>query len=450
MSKLNKNQPSRHSVDELFKKWLRHHQVTPDLRIWQHIEKQLDAEREKTKYDHWYYIILAILIPITVATILLEYDFTHIADRLHRGLNTRLDWLYADEPELYTSRLKTPSITDGTIYVLNTQHAVNPDLISQSDATLHHPANTSLPESSVDNQLTLSTLPIKANYPLMPMLPKINETEPGEGGSSTEESGVSAIQVERISGDGITLDTELLTEDALIKPITINNTLYFFEEKLNAIKGVYLGGGARLNNNWFLIKRTAVSKFADQDMEYHFEYDVAYLLSGGYNFSRKWGMETELTLARQRQTFIDKSNRKIMLEGNINLTYLQFPLLVKYKWSKVSGLTQQPVVMNFMLGPAYTRLLQANYTVNHESFDRKQVNFARNELGMMMGMEYELYLNRHFFIALGARAGISTDIRSFPYVHADRINTLNAFVGLDASLNLHLRGRKKAPTIHSE
>jgi hypothetical protein len=257
----------------------------------------------------------------------------------------------------------------------------------------------------------------------------------------TEENNNIATQP-ITAAKGIALQNDIHEDDRLFRILTSNNAAHALTEKINHIKGFYIGAGSRINNSWFLLRKNELSRFADEDMQYTSDYNLAYSISSGYNVSKNFGVEAEVTLVRQQQSYLDRSNRKITVEGNMSLTYLQIPLMAKYKWARLSAVTQQPIVFNIMAGPVYSRLLHLEYTVINEKFDHKEVSFAQNELGIMLGLEYDIYISRNAYFSIGTRAGASTDIRSFPYIAPNQVKTLNLFIGVDASFNFHLKNGK--------
>jgi hypothetical protein len=199
-----------------------------------------------------------------------------------------------------------------------------------------------------------------------------------------------------------------------------------------------------MNNSWFLIKESALTGFINNDVQYNFNYGITYALSFGYNFSKNAGIEIESAFSRQGQSYVDNSSRKVPIEGDINLSYFQVPVLIKYKWSRVAAITQNPASFNILIGPIYSRLIQSDYTVNNDLFAKTDKTIIpKNELGLAFGLEYDIYMTNNTYLTLGARTSVSTDVKSFPYFGPNNLKTLNVLLGVNASLNFQIRPKLK-------
>jgi hypothetical protein len=442
MRKVNKTDRTQNKLDQLFQDKLRDNQATPPDFMWDNIEGELNAEREKSKFDHWYYIILALLIPFTIANVLIKYNISGIAGNTYQQLTDRFAWLTVNEEGNNSS------------YYLNNYKAV----VWQPVTVNQQPEN---PLSTHSNsQVTISNPPKKSKrFPSHPALSELSSSNYNNktlssaqiaslsfAGDAMPFDAISNITADGIEHIAIDRKKESLNEQGLILPNNSANTDHIIKRKLNNVKGFFIGADVRISNSRFLIKKNVLAGFIDEDVQYNLNFGIAYSLSLGYNFSSKFGIETEASIVRQGQQYVDNTSRKLPIEGDINLTYFQIPVLAKIKWTRVSGVTQNPVSFNMVMGPVYSRLVKADYLINKEDFPDKNKVIPLNELGLAFGLEYDIYMTNNSYLTLGVRTSVSTDVKSFPFIGPNNLKTLNMLIGLNASYNLQLRPKVKAPS----
>jgi len=441
MRKVNKTDRTQNKLDQLFQDKLRDNQATPPEFMWDNIEGELNAEREKSKFDHWYYIILALLIPFTIANVIVKYNISGISGNSYQELTNRFAWLTVNEEEHNGS------------YNVNNYKSVVWQPVNVNQKPENH-----LPENS-NSQVAISTPPKKSKkspaYPALSELSTANYNNkillPAQFAASSFSSDAMPYDaISNITADGIThtpinIEKETLTEQELLLHNNPANADHIIKRKLNNVKGFYLGADVRISNSRFLIKKNVLAGFMDEDVKYNLNFGISYSLSLGYNFSPKFGLETEPSIVRQGQQYVDNTSRKLPIEGDINLTYFQIPVLAKIKWTSVSGITQNPVSFNIVMGPVYSRLVKADYLINQADFPDKNKVIPLNELGLAFGLEYDVFMTNNSYLTLGVRTSVSSDVKSFPFVGPNNLKTLNMLIGLNASYNFQLRSKTKSP-----
>jgi hypothetical protein len=209
---------------------------------------------------------------------------------------------------------------------------------------------------------------------------------------------------------------------------------------LPKVKGFYFGVDASVHQNRLFLKEQAFYPLIDKNVEFTFDWGYSYGFSAGYNFSRKFGIETELILnSVQGMSYSDNLFGKIPREGSIRLSYMSVPVMAKYKWCKVSTLTGQPVSFNLVGGVLYNRLRGVEMKINKTELPSADELFATNELGLLLGLEYDMYVHKNFFFTVGARGSISTDVKTI----GRDANAYNLLLGVNASFNYQLPNLKK-------
>ncbi len=442
MGKINKNDRTQNNIDQHFREQLRDINATPPKFMWDNIEQQLENDKQKAKYDHWYYVILAILIPVTIANFLFNYSFDSISEEIFTSTNQRVAAIFTGKKansNIKPNKSRVINLSEKELYVNNTlpvtekQHnkqnnrKLNSEnnILNNNDFTLTKVKNNKL---LFGKNLNQSTKVIDAILPSK----KINNTN--------NETTISlTMKTDEID----TRQLSLLNENVYSSAINTDDIINQTEVILNNLKGFYFGTDVRVANNWFLIKQAATNNFINNDVQYQFKYGISFGGSVGYNFNKNFGIETEILFARQGQSYTDNTFKKVPIQGNIDLTYIRTPLLFKYKWTNISATTEKPIVFNILFGPVFSRLINSEYTVSNEQFAQKAI-IPLNELGLVMGFEYDLFLNNNSFLTLGIRTGVSSDIHSFPYVGPNTLKTLNLDLGLNAAYNFQIRSKKKS------
>jgi hypothetical protein len=348
MRKIKKTDRTQNKLDQLFQKKLRNHEVTPPGFLWDNIDGQLNEYREKSKFDHWYYIILVLLIPFAVANILIKYNFTGFTNKSYQ----KISWLYNfDDTENKNSnstveyqQVKINSYSSDKSLQNNNQYITSEQIFNHNESygkKIAHHQNVSLKN---DFQSISENLFSDENK-------YFDSRKTSNTDNLNEKANNSEINSEFITNRGIKFTTvDSLNEKDVIKQYYAGKVDNLTERKLRNIKGIFFGVDVRMNNSWFLIKESALTGFINNDVQYNFNYGITYALSFGYNFSKNAGIEIESAFSRQGQSYVDNSSRKVPIEGDINLSYFQVPVLIKYKWSRVAAITQNPASFNILIG----------------------------------------------------------------------------------------------------
>ncbi len=447
MGKINKNDRTQHNIDQHFSDKLRNFEAKPPEFIWDNIEQNINADKEKSKFDHWYYVILALLIPITVANFLFNYSVENTSDELFAKTNTKIAAFFTKKDAVISETNTNTSISTSDNYSKNNNVSASPSSAEKGNTTSENNNSNNVKELATLNDNENASSTDKGNF---------RKRGNGKKGIITNSSPVAANNniANAVSENKITLlaetdviDTRVLSleDDAVLLKYQATNVENITNNTLKNLKGFFVGADARVGNNWFLIKQAATNNFINKDVQYQFKYGSAFGISAGYNFSKNIGLETEIIYSRQGQSFVDNTFRKVPIEGNIDLTYIRTPVMFKYKWASISALTQKPVVFNILFGPVYSRLISSEYTVSNEQFAKKAI-IPVNELGLTLGFEYDIFMSNNSYLTIGARTGVSSDVNSFPYAGPNTLKTLNLDLGLNAAYNFQIRTKQKAAT----
>lgn len=174
------------------------------------------------------------------------------------------------------------------------------------------------------------------------------------------------------------------------------------------LKGLFVGVGAGVHNSWILNKRAFK---ANTDVpEYTANYGSSYGVHVGYDFNSRFGVELDWILnSRQGQEFSNiVGQAQPALMSSIQMDYMHLPFLLKYKWSKLSSLTNKPVVMNYGIGVQYSYLKALTTTRTEEFIPVSNIDRS-HEIGLALALDYDFYISDKSFITVGGRSSYGTE-----------------------------------------
>ncbi|MDX2001304.1 MAG: outer membrane beta-barrel protein [Chitinophagales bacterium] len=435
-----KNQDNK--LDQHFRDSLRNMEVSPPPPMWDRLESELETERARIKYDHWYYVLLAVLIPFTALNLYLNYD---LKDYYRAFLNE-----------------KERAITYGPAYFISSPHPAQVKFLANKDkATVAQALDVPYVENLTDQQVTITgthgtLLPIyirplteqfalqKANQGTTPKFFASTETGLKDILSLPEAEGL--LVPDKLAFNEIELDKIDGKQVEILPPY--NRKFYHgaisphYRMKLPEVKGLYIGINTSVFQNRLFFNEEAFYPLIGKDAKFSFKWGYNYGVTVGYNFSRHFGIQAEWTVnSTQGMTYSENLYGKIPINGNIMLRYMQMPIMAKYKLSKVSTFTGYPVSLNLVGGVLYSRLTQSEIQINESRLTNTSDLFAKNELGLLAGIEYDMYFNRNFFATVGARSSVTTDVRTL--VGNNSNPSYNLVLGVHAGIHYQFAGRDK-------
>jgi opacity protein-like surface antigen len=165
----------------------------------------------------------------------------------------------------------------------------------------------------------------------------------------------------------------------------------------------------------------------------------AYGLNVGYDFNSKLGIQADIifsSIEGADYTYSGKNNFRAMSDvpGKLRLNYTRIPVMVKVRMSKLVQPLQTASVLSYMIGLEYGRLNWVNLDESMPYIPTE--NFNKQEWGLMMGMEYDIYLGKNYALTIGARGRMSTKLSDFPMILSNDFQTPHTFgIGVNARLN---------------
>jgi hypothetical protein len=263
---------------------------------------------------------------------------------------------------------------------------------------------------------------------------------PDDVKSSNIASSSEPVLVTQLEGENVEYlpksDVPQISEPNNAKHNVINAVGLIGKPKKNRTNGLYFGSFygvhvSRLLNNQALNATKNV-----EDLQYRMHSGHSYGFVSGYDFSSSWGVQTEWTVkSLEGQNIKYKPLESVTYrETQINLTYTNVPVLVKYRFTRTARLTKQPTTLNLLAGVQYGVLKSAEINLNNPTIHSNLLK--KSTWGIIGGLDYDVYLSRNYFLSFGARAGFATSSNSFTHVELPDKNSANhLLLGLRASFN---------------
>jgi len=419
MRRVRSNDESGNNFDRHFRERLRNSEVEPSGNLWDRIGYKLDQEREKIKYNHWYYALLILLVPLAIANIYTNYDLEDYHSSLLKESKYQRSLLSEDASSRSFENSLLPFPADCS-YSDNDDHGANLSDPLVGDITLMPDFNNILFRD--DNSILLEIGGFKK--------------DPIKSATASIDEKLTRTEIE-------SLDRKLPIENMVSRAMDGQEDL--IKNPLSALKGFHFGFDFGTHRNWFVFRKDVLNPLIVGDVEIQqLRYGTQYGISLGYDFSHKFGLEVE-GVFRSAQGFKFQESRyngKLIITGELDLNYMHIPVLFKYKWSKISARTFNPKVLNLLAGIQYSRLKSVDYTSDWSDFEVPDDMFNKNELGVTLGLEYDIFLHKNYYLSIGARGTFLSDAGSFPYFNPNKSGTYNYLVGLNVSINYHV-GKKQ-------
>ncbi len=140
----------------------------------------------------------------------------------------------------------------------------------------------------------------------------------------------------------------------------------------------------------------------------------------GYQFSKKWSIESGLFYSQYIQTFLEKNNI-IEKNGYMYIDQLEFPIMARYS---IFLKEENPIILSFKAGLMYGSVLQ--YQVNYVerellslnekkySIDADKRNYNSLQLGYIAGIDLDAFASKKVALHLSTVSSYLSQLENFP------------------------------------
>jgi len=175
-------------------------------------------------------------------------------------------------------------------------------------------------------------------------------------------------------------------------------------------KGFHIGAFISINNVW-LNKKTFSADENTTSITPKVQFGKAYGLNIGYDYTDRWGIELESQISEQGQ----KYSMKQLTEDHacikdVNLLYLKFPLMMKYKHTFINNYNSKPIALSFLFGPQVGFLLKKNVKMDGNEL-KKTPEYNKTEFGIAGGFDFDLFMTRNLALTIGGRTGFASSFK---------------------------------------
>ncbi len=460
---------SNRHIDDVFRQALENHEVSPPFRNWDEIQHHLPKPKPFYFQTTFKAGMAALFVLVAgISTFSIQQHLSNIAQKsVPVGQNKNDQTINALKSNDSGNSNALPSAestsSQSSTNLLSNSSNVNNSSLSNNTTTLTSP---------LSNSASIQKQSLKANKALKKAKTGINQSQKRAFETAVDEKqpniignandltninsgkGISNIPddakssniasssepVTQLEGENVEYlpksDVTQISEPNNAKHNVINAVGLIGKPKKNRTNGLYFGSFygvhvSRLLNNQALNATKNV-----EDLQYRMHSGHSYGFVSGYDFSSSWGIQTEWTVkSLEGQNIKYKPLESVTYrETQINLTYTNVPVLVKYRFTRTARLTKQPTTLNLLAGVQYGVLKSAEINLNNPTIHSNLLK--KSTWGIIGGLDYDVYLSRNYFLSFGARAGFATSSNSFTHVELPDKNSANhLLLGLRASFN---------------
>jgi len=409
---MEKNLPhSNRSFDDDIKSKLQDYEVTPSPHIWGKIEAELHPEASRPKGIFWLQnkmllsavgVLLLVGFSSTGARFLIknimnEYQIDKVNNKILPESNFQL-----------INNINKNNKNKEKTQVLSSENNSAIDKVANYLEEILPSANRQANASESSNVATNKT----GSYANASNLSKNTLSELSSNTNINTSSNLFSLI--KMNLQNLEFNT---TSNSLSQTFQPENEIEFKREPYN-LKGVYIGpefgtslvlnSGKRQNSN---------PKMGNQ---IHYSPGLAAQagLVLGYNFNNRVGIETRISYANQTQKF-ESIKYDAKSTGKINLTYIEVPLNVNYKFNQLSKKSNRVSSINLTGGLQYAYLAQAKLMMTSK-LSKKGANITQDahndisnhQIGANIGVDYDLFIAKNLYWTVGIDGILMTDVTS--------------------------------------
>lgn len=306
----------------------------------------------------------------------------------------------------------------------NPQHSNKNKLYKDDEntsATNTIPVNTIIPSTTISTEETIHQVPTTQNTEVLPSKSVVLEE------MHKELEQLLDVKIPEIETPTTAAGIEDVSKSTLKK---LENLKQF--AGYNVKRGFHIGPYMAITYNW--LSRQTESPENKNLLTSTFQLNKMYGLSSGYDFSDRWGILTEFAYAEQGIQYKDINS----IPYTLKLNYFKIPVMMKYKIMFLNDYNSKPIILNLLFGGHYSHLQQCSMYIDGKTstFDQK-VNSS--EWGLMSGMDFDIYLNKHIYFTSGIRGGFGANTQGFPRLKgSDGNSPISLQVGVYTKLNFRL------------
>ena len=206
---------------------------------------------------------------------------------------------------------------------------------------------------------------------------------------------------------------------------------------------IHFGAFYNYNSTW-IVNQNDYGKFDGKELAYKYTFGSAYGIMGGYDWGRKHGIQAAIIFhSTQGEKYHDTFVKYGTVDREVDLQYFHIPVVYKYKVPL--NKKENPIILNFITGLQFGVLSKASEHVNYLGTDStKDIadHFHKSEIGFVLNIESNFYLNKFLYLTIGLNSSISSNISKKEYFqYADHLGgrSFNLLAGVMIGLNYYIK-----------
>lgn len=175
-------------------------------------------------------------------------------------------------------------------------------------------------------------------------------------------------------------------------------------------KGFHIGAFISINNVWLNKKQYSADENT-ASITPKVQFGKAYGLNIGYDYTDRWGIELESQISEQGQKYKMKElSEEHDCIKDVNLLYLKFPLMIKYKHTFINNYNSKPIALSFLFGPQVGFLLKKDVRMDGNEL-KNTPEYNKTEFGIAGGFDFDLFMTRNLALTIGGRTGFASSFK---------------------------------------
>lgn len=403
---------NKEKIDQLFKGVIERYELRPSSDVWNRIENELnDTQKTPVSIPYLRYAAMLLLF-ITISVISVPtgnhpFEIASVAE---------------DQPVVSNTFVAATDLNVAT-------PVVTAEVITNSTQSVARPEEIS-PIASL-NPLKASAIKLNDQEDDFILVPEeYDEVAMADGDNNALISRIfnSDRSIDAMGFDGFT--SEENNSELTVKSHTPN--LKYLDLDM---RGFYFGVSGSYNQTSILDYGNVIKD--GRSIQASLKFGAAKSLVFGYNFSNKFGIQAEYVYnSIQGQNYVTSEDDEI-IQKTLSLNYDQIPVTARIKVGKISDITNKPIILNYTAGVQYG-ILREYRLPQDKRYESTDNLFKDNDLSLVLGLEYEIYLQDNLNVSIGARGTISNDI-SLHDATLDDFAKRNFVFGLRAGVNYAFR-----------
>lgn len=397
-------------LDSSFRDGLRDTYATPNPEMWDKISGKLDADIQKRKYNHWYLAAILLLLPIGLTNIFVNYDLEKYYDDFSFENNfSSFDEKTFDAINIQELNFNLPMNAFWENMAGENTFAENPLAFNSKGSGTVNSANDVLLISGLSNATNRKA---KGNN----NIEKLNSVSKLENNSAVFLASLSAENIDHNANSAFDLDSEsevakLWNDKKKFKKQSRTSR----KQELNSfMSGIYAGVSAGVQNNKLMRRVGQFAPILGDNVKFSTAATFRYGGKLGWNFNRFLSIETGVYKSVLSVNFLDNRYNKIFTEGTISASYIEVPLVLKYRYSAFNGINNLPHSFALSTGVSYAQLTASNLKVGETEIETTKQYFDPYQLGLNLGLDYEWFIHRNISLTAATSATMYSSIQDFP------------------------------------